>query len=305
VQKIFTEMANRISTATKGAVHITIYPSETLAKSKDVADATASGLADIGWCMTGTSPGRYPLLDIFNLPVLGFTDAEMASLCANYIAKKYSTELGKELGTGVKLIDFATTGVDVIGTKSKAIRTVADFQGMKLRSSGANPTALQKALGAVPIIMSPGDIYTNVEKGVIDGWCMPWSGTTNFKLYEVSKYYTETRNWVGPLFTMMNQKKFDSMPKEVQEQFMSVMNDEFTIWQSRIRDQANYDAQKYAISKGGEDIEFSAEERTKMQALAQPIWKEYCDPVDAKGLPATAILNDILAFNKNYKPAAK
>jgi TRAP-type C4-dicarboxylate transport system substrate-binding protein len=103
----------------------------------------------------------------------------------------------------------------------------------------------------------------------------------------------------------MNQKKFDSMPKEVQEQFMSVLNDEYTIWQARIRDQANIDGQKYAISKGGEDIEFSAEERTKMQALAQPIWKEYIAGVDAKGLPATAVLNDMLEFVKNYKPTAK
>jgi TRAP-type transport system periplasmic protein len=303
IQKIFEELGKRVDKATGSKVKLTIYPSETLAKSANVHDSTASGLVDIGFGMTGTTPGRYNFLDIFNLPSLGLTNSEMASACANAMAQKYASEFQKEMGPNVKLLYITSTSPDIIGTKSKAIRTIADFQGLKTRAAGANAIAHLKAMGAAPVMMSPGEIYTNVEKGVIDGWNMPWGGVANFKLHEVTKYYTETRNWVGPFFVIMNSNKFNSMPKDVQDQMMSVFGTEWNLWEARFRDASDAAAKKDALSKGGELITFTPEERAKMQAAAKPIWDDYTAQLEAKGIPGKAILADAVKFINEYKPA--
>jgi TRAP-type transport system periplasmic protein len=300
-QKIFEELAKRVSQATNGRVKITIYNSETLVKVADIHDATASGLADIGFGMTGVSPGRYNFLDIFNLPGLGWTSCQMASGAANAMIKKYPNDIQKEMGSNIKVLYITTTAPDIVGAKSKALRTVADFNGFKLRASGANAMAILKAMGAVPVMMSPGDIYTNVEKGVIDGWNIPWGGVANFKLNEVTKYYMETKNWIGPFFILMNTNKFNSLPKDVQDQLMSVVGSDWSAWESKFRDDADAAAKAGTLAKGGEVITYGPEERAKMQALAKPIWDDYLGKIQAKGIDGKPILNDVLDFIKNYK----
>jgi len=295
-------MAKRVSEATNGQIKITIYPSETLAKSKDLPDAVASGLADIGWGITGTIPGRFLLLDTFNLPALGFTDAKMATAAMNHIAEKFPEAAMKELGPETKLLYLASTATDTVGTKDIPVRTMADFKGLKLRSAGATGTAHLKAMGAVPVMMTPGDIYTNVEKGVIDGWNMPISGAYNFKLNEVTKYYTLTSNWCGPLFTIMNADKFNSLPKDLQDKMMSVINWDFAQFDADGRDKTIAFATQWAVENGGELIEVSPEEKAKMQDAARSIWDEHVAAVEAKGLPGKAVLEETLKFVSEYQP---
>ncbi|MDD5700824.1 MAG: TRAP transporter substrate-binding protein [Dehalococcoidales bacterium] len=301
-QRTFEEMAKRVAEATDGQIKITIYPSETLAKSKDLPDAVASGLADIGWGITGTIPGRFLVFDIFNMPALGFIDAKMATATMNHIVEKFPEAAVKELGPETKLLYLASTATDVVGTKDKPVRAMADFQGLKLRSAGATGTAHLKAMGAVPVMMTPGDIYTNVEKGVIDGWNMPISGAYNFKLNEVTKYYTLTSNWCGPLFTIMNADKFNSLPKDLQDKMMSVINLDFAMFDAEGRDKSITSTKEWAVEKGGELIELAPEEKAKMQAAAKPIWDEHAAAVEAKGLPGKAILEEVLKFVSEYQP---
>ena len=302
VHRTFEEMAKRVAEATDGQIKITIYPSETLAKSKDLPDAVASGLADIGWGITGTIPGRFLVFDIFNMPALGFKDAKMATAAMNHIVEKFPEAAIKELGPETKLLYLASTALDVVGTKDKPVRTMADFQGLKLRSAGSSGTAHLKAMGAVPVMMTPGDIYTNVEKGVIDGWNMPIGGAYNFKLNEVTKYYTLTSNWCGPLFTIMNANKFNSLPKDLQDKMMSVINRDFAMFDAEGRDKTNASSAQWAVEKGGELIEVSPEEKAKMQAAAKAIWDKHIADVEAKGLPGKAILEEILKFVSEYQP---
>ncbi len=93
------------------------------------------------------------------------------------------------------------------------------------------------------------------------------------------------------------------MPKDVQDQFMSVFGTEWNLWEARFRDASDAAAKKDALSKGGELITFSAEERAKMQAAAKPIWDDYTAQLEAKGIPGKAILADALKFISEYKPA--
>jgi TRAP-type C4-dicarboxylate transport system substrate-binding protein len=52
----------------------------------------------------------------------------------------------------------------------------------------------------------------------------------------------------------------------------------------------------FVAEEGGEIIEFSPEERAKMQELAKPIWETSISQVEEKGLPGRDILEEILKF---------
>ena len=67
-----------------------------------------------------------------------------------------------------------------------------DWSGRKLRGV-ANQHGVIKELGGVPVVMPMGDVYTSVEKGVVDGACAPANVMLATKHYEVAKYRVEPR----------------------------------------------------------------------------------------------------------------
>lgn len=299
---LFEYWADQVAKATNGVVKITVYPAAQLAGPADVIDKTASGIVDIGWGMTGVSPGRWSVMDVLNLPGLGFRSTKMGTLCANYLKDtfpEYTEQIEKD---GVKLLFTDTTSPDAVGTKEKPLRTVEDFSGIKLRAAGPNAIRHLELMGAVPVMMGPGDIYTNVEKGVIDGWNMPWGGVDQFKLNEITKYYHETENWIGPFFTVMNRDKWNSIPPDVQNQILIASGMDWLEVQYTKSDETDAEIKEWALSlPGTELIKYPPEERAKMTELAKPIWDKYVEEEEAKGYPGKAILDATIKWISEYK----
>src|SRR5436305_1819307 len=77
----------------------------------------------------------------------------------------------------------------------------------------ANQHAVIKALGGVPVVMPMGDVYTSIEKGVVDGGCAPANVMLATKHHEVAKYRVEPR--FGLLVSMigMNLDRWNKLPK--------------------------------------------------------------------------------------------
>jgi TRAP-type C4-dicarboxylate transport system substrate-binding protein len=298
----FLYWADQVAKATNGVVKITVYPAAQLAGPADVIDKTAAGIVDIGWGMTGVSPGRWSVMDVINLPGLGFRSCEMGTLCLNYLKDNFP-ELSQQVEKdGVKLLFCDTTAPDAVGTKEKPLRTVEDFAGIKLRAAGPNAIQHLELMGAVPVMMGPGDIYTNVEKGVIDGWNMPWGGVDQFKLNEITNYYHETQNWIGPFFTVMNGDKWNSIPPDVQAQVLSASGMDWLEYQYKLTDEEDARIKEWALSlPGTELIEYPPAERAKMSELAKPIWDKYVEEEEAKGYPGRAILEATLKWIEEYK----
>jgi TRAP-type transport system periplasmic protein len=69
----------QIEEATGGQVKVQAFHGETLAKGKDLWNATKSGIADIGWICHGYFPGLTPVTDVISLPALPFRSAEKGS----------------------------------------------------------------------------------------------------------------------------------------------------------------------------------------------------------------------------------
>ena len=62
-----------------------------------------------------------------------------------------------------------------------------DLQGRKIRGTPTYNPVL-RMLGASMVVLPPGEIYTALEKGVVDGASWPVIGPLNYRWYEVAKY---------------------------------------------------------------------------------------------------------------------
>lgn len=62
-----------------------------------------------------------------------------------------------------------------------------DLQGRKIRGTPSYHGVF-RMLGASPVQLPPGEIYTSLDKGVVDGAAWPVLGPLNYRWYEVAKY---------------------------------------------------------------------------------------------------------------------
>jgi TRAP-type C4-dicarboxylate transport system substrate-binding protein len=62
-----------------------------------------------------------------------------------------------------------------------------EIKGRKIRGT-ASYHGVIKALGGTPVVLPTGEIYSALEKGVVDGSCMPAGGMLTMKHYEVAKF---------------------------------------------------------------------------------------------------------------------
>ena len=102
---------------------------------------------------------------------------------------------------------------------SKKLVSLADFQGLKMRSveSPVLSAGLQ-ALGANPTTLPTGEIFTAMQNHTVDGMEANLGLIETFKLYEVAKYVTANVNlWPFPTVLIMNKDKFDGLSADQQK----------------------------------------------------------------------------------------
>jgi TRAP-type mannitol/chloroaromatic compound transport system substrate-binding protein len=92
----------------------------------------------------------------------------------------------------------------------------ADFSGFKIRSTALYDPTIE-ALGGSTVQSRPADVYTMLERGVVDGACWPTIGALDYKWYEVTKFLV--RPAFGNITEMLfiNLDKWNSLPEDVKK----------------------------------------------------------------------------------------
>jgi TRAP-type C4-dicarboxylate transport system substrate-binding protein len=135
---------------------------------------------------------------------------------------------------------------------NKPLTDKGDWSGRKLRGV-PNQHAVIQALGGVPVVMDMGEVYSSIEKGVVDGACAPGFVFEATKHFEVAKYRVEPL--FGLLVSMigMNLDKWKALSKE-QQAMLSEVGIQTERDTARIGDDA-LDAQNKRIAEKGVQVQ--------------------------------------------------
>ena len=87
---------------------------------------------------------------------------------------------------------------------------------MKIRCSPTNIGFLKK-LGAQPIVIPPTEVYTALERGVVDGYVFPAALITDWGWEKLTKYIVNPGFYNGANVVLVNKKKWDEMPDYLQK----------------------------------------------------------------------------------------
>ncbi|WP_043529388.1 TRAP transporter substrate-binding protein [Litchfieldella xinjiangensis] len=211
-QDIFEAWANTVEEESGGELRVENFPSGTLAKPDDLYEAAVNGIADISITAQGYTAGRFPLSQIVELP--GVSDSASQGACI--LQSLYEDgHLAEEYANTRPLYMF-TTGPGYIHTTDTDVQTPSDLAGLRIRRPTAVAGDILENLGASPVGMPAPDIYTSMQRGVIDGLSFPWEGMKVFRLNELAEYHTQVPFYSLIFVATMSQRTYDRLSPEQQ-----------------------------------------------------------------------------------------
>jgi TRAP-type C4-dicarboxylate transport system substrate-binding protein len=281
--------ADEVAKRTDGAVTIKIYWGGTLAQFPEIPEAVRTGTADIGDFMWSLAPGRLSFYSMFDEP-FGFWNKPLAAwLAAEQVAQE-TPEFQEILAeNNVRRLTYYGMGVFHVISKNKAIRTLDDFQGVKVRGSGSSQV-LVSAVGATPVSLSGTQDYDNIQKGVIDASMETVNQLYWWKTHEVVNYVTKVGCWGNPnAGAMINLDVWNQLSPEVQ-QILDDLREEFVLKTAEEQLKETLDPGWAGLEELGlEIIELSPEEMEtwKNKPAVKALPESYVEKrADVLGIPA-------------------
>ncbi|WP_457559996.1 TRAP transporter substrate-binding protein [Caminibacter sp.] len=216
--------ADRVKELTDGALKIKIYGANELVPALGVFDACSKGLIDGFHSGPYYWKGKNPAFSLFSAVPFGMVADEMNA----WLNFGGGMDKWRELYARYNLIPFkgGNTGNQMGGWFRKPIKSLADMKGIKMRIPGLGGEVMAK-LGVKPVNIPGGELYTALERGVIDA--TEWVGPAldiKMGFYKVAKYYYSGWHEPGTVLELtFNKRKFERLPKEFQVAIEVASND--------------------------------------------------------------------------------
>ena len=209
-------LAHWINDMSQGRLKIQVYGGGELIPPLEGFDAVSQGVAEMCHGASYYWAGKSPSTQFFSAVPFGMNAQQMIA----WITSGGGQTLWEELYAPFNLTPMpaGNTGFQMGGWFNREINTINDFQGLKMRMPGLGGKVISKAGGSA-VLSAGGEIYTNIERGVIDAteWIGPYHDYL-MGFYKAAKYYYYP-GWHEPgtlIELIVNKQAFESLPSDLQ-----------------------------------------------------------------------------------------
>lgn len=291
----FTPWVKKVEEMSKGTLKITMFVGGKLGKGGPRQFKRAvDGVADITFGLQGYTASQFRATTLVELPGLANNGVE----ATRALWAAYEDHLNKEY-KDVKLLFMWSVDRPVIMTKNKPIKTIADLEGLKIRTPSQVQAKTIQALGAVPVPMPITKVYNAMARGLLDGVLTSTTTLTGFKLREVTQYFTTGLPWgTSPMFLVMNKNSYNNLSAEHKAIIDKTTGPKHSELGSSVYDKESEDGfNLIRNSKNHELITLSESEAKKGTELLMKAREAIIAERQAAGIDAKAIVAKMQAAN--------
>ncbi|WP_366922209.1 TRAP transporter substrate-binding protein DctP [Metallumcola ferriviriculae] len=268
------KFAEEVEKRTNGQVKIEMYPAQSLVKAKDTHTALKNGAIDMAIYPYIYAAGAVPELNIVLMPALWRNHDEVFAFKDSEVMKNIEEKLNKQLN--FKTLSWIQISGGIAST-DKAVQDIGDVEGLKWRSAGKYTEVMLKSLGGGTVSMASSEIYTALQRGLLNAVLTSSSSFGSYKLYEVADYYTSPEDYsfyftIEPLAISM--KAWDSLTEDQQQIMLEVAKE---VEQEALEGAKKEDAR---VAKMFADAGVTVEKMTKEQ------WDGFAKAAEENAYPA-------------------
>jgi len=290
--------ANEAEKVTNGRVKFTMLPKHPSAPP-GTFDAVRDGLVDLSYVTASYTPARHVLPIMAELPGAGET-ALINSVAYSRIYWKHFHKVGEY--KGVKLLGVFTHGPGQLFTK-KPVNSIADVQGMKIRTGGGAAEQVARALGASAFVKPAPESYELLKSGVADGVFFPMESIISFKLDTVLEQATL---FPGGMYSsafgfFMNEDKWNNLPKQDQEALEKISGEWIARHAGNSWDVADGKGLEVLKKSGVKIVNANPEMVAEVKKRSAPLVEDWIKQASAKGVDGAKVLAE---FREELKKVA-
>ena len=195
-----------------------IYPSMQLGGTPPhLFDQVKDGIVDVIWTLPGYTAGRFPLVEVFELPFMMQNPESTSKALWDYVQQYDAAEF-----KDIHPLAFHVHGDGVFHMVKKPIKVMADLKDQKVRAPTRQTNKMLAALGATPVSMPVPAVSESLAKSVIDGALVPYEVVPAVKIQELVKFHSETDPAEPAIYTSvfllaMNKARYESLPPDLKK----------------------------------------------------------------------------------------
>jgi TRAP-type mannitol/chloroaromatic compound transport system substrate-binding protein len=287
-------MADWIDKMSAGRLKIKVYGGGELVPALELFDAVSNGAIQMGHGASYYWGGKIPASNFFAAVPFGLNAQQMNA----WLISGGGLALWEETYAPFNVIPFpgGNTGVQMGGWFNKEIKSLADMKGLKMRIPGLGGKVVTE-LGGATIQIAGGEIYTSLERGVIDAaeWIGPYHDYT-LGFHKIAKYYYYP-GWHEPgttLEVIVNKQAFEKLPADLQEIVRTAAYRANHWMLSQFEAKNNEYLQKLVNEEGVKLLKFPEEVLKAAKSATNKILNE----IAAQDAAAKKVYESLLAFKK-------
>ncbi|GEK73836.1 MULTISPECIES: TRAP transporter substrate-binding protein [Halomonas] len=269
--------ADNVEQMSDGRISIEILPVNAVVQANQTLQAVQSGILQGHLTDPSYFTGQNPAFGMIGNLVGAWSDPYDF---LDYMNNAGGEELYNELVEpyGLHLIGAAATGLESLPS-TKPIRSIEDMQGLKLRAPEGMVYNIFEAAGATPVNLPGSEVYTGLEKGVIDAADYTVFATNQAQgLHEFAPYPLYPGFHSLPMVSVsLNKDIWDGLPADLQAILETSVDD---LAYEMVAELKTRDLEAVREARQNPDIEIidlPAEERVKFRNIAKEEWASWAE----------------------------
>ncbi len=273
--KFFGEL---VKERTNGRIAVQVFHSAQLGQEKETIEQTRFGVIDLNRVNMGPFNNLVPATVVPALPFIFRDTAHMRAVMDGPVGEEILKSFEP---LGLVGLAFYDSGARSFYNSKHPIRTLDDMKGLKVRVIQSDLFLdMVNALGANATPMPPGEVYSALQTGVVDGAENNWPSYESFRHFEVAKYYSITQHSLSPEVFVMSKTSFDRLSPEDQQIVRAAAKESVArmreLWEAR-----ENEAEAKVRAAG---IEANEVDKAPFVAAMQPIYEKYAGTPELKAM---------------------
>ena len=296
---------DKVEKESNGRIKFEAYPAMQLGGTPvQLYDQARDGVVDVVWTLPGNTAGRFPRIEVFELPFM-MNNAEATSKAYWEYVQTMAADEFKD----TQVIALHVHGPGVIHTAERPVKSVADLKGLKMRAPTRQVTKMLGSLGAIPVGMPLPGIPDALSKGTIQGCVIPWEVVPSVKVHELTKYHAEFDPAGGSLYTTtfvmaMNKAKYNSLPPELKKVIDNNSGMATSALLGKVQQAGDVPGRKAATDRGNNIFTVSAAEAQEFRRRSRAIEVEWVEDMNKRGHDGKKLLETARALIEKHGKAA-
>lgn len=263
-------------------------------------DQAKDGVVDIVWTLPGNTAGRFPRIEVFELPFM-MNNAEATSKAYWEYVQTVAPDEFKD----TQVLALQVHGPGMFHTKEKLIKTADDLRGLKVRGPTRQITKMLGYLGATPVGMPLPQIPDALSKGTIDGCVIPWEVVPSVKVHELTKFHSEFDPAGGALYTTtfvmaMNKAKYNSLSPELKKVIDANSGMATSAWLGKVQQGNDGVGRQSAVDRKNTIHTISAADAQEFKRKARLVEVEWAQDMDKRGFDGKKLLETARALIEKH-----